>query len=656
MELINELKKEVLEIEKQKKPCSKKYVFSDTLDTKIKNALIDLDENHNHSWAIEIFKKNVKNFNKTAIQYRGNNISYELMFIKAYEYAKSLKCMGYEKNDEIPVCVTNIPEFIYLFLATSFIGAKINVVADWFNEDYLVEIFNNSRSKNLFVDDLSYENIKNAIENSNVNNIIMFSLTDSLPKDKDGKGFNPYKELEKPFHLIENKLENYRNISKKSIYSENDFAGLGRNFNNSVLAEVDLNDVLTITYTSGTTSPGRPKGVKQSNRTYISLARNYEPDVSTNQEMKDMKFLGHIATDTHISLSCGISDTLYCGCTYDCEPFYSKEFFPYALLINKSNFVTASVGYWGYLCKLLNLNPKWKNVKMPFLMLPTVTGEGCSPGEEKYFNYTSRKHKFGTEKLPFPFAPAAFSIGGGTTEGTGIFVTLFKALQEKLPNNIIKKEGLGLTPLTFAEIEVLNSDLDYCKIGEPGLLVEKSPCEMLGYTDEKLNLGTRIIDKYGKEWLSLGTYSYKSDKSGRIKMKGRMRDNITLSTGEIFPLYLLEDAILKDTKNIMSCSVVNIGEEYVCHIELQPNTQKSYDAIIKSMIGRLKLSAPEEILDKIMLRNRDIVESYPLDPSGKRSLSTLINNGIDEKCESFRELEERYYNKKELYTRKRINK
>ena len=34
----------------------------------------------------------------------------------------------------------------------------------------------------------------------------------------------------------------------------------------------------------------------------------------------------------------------------------------------------------------------------------------------KFLNLTSRKHKFGTGKLPFPLAPVTFSIGGGTTD------------------------------------------------------------------------------------------------------------------------------------------------------------------------------------------------------------------------------------------------
>lgn len=636
-DLINRLKQEVNYLNANTRPCKKPYSISKVVNNKAKKALQDIDRTRNHSWAIDIFNKNVDNLDLIAIQYRGNNITYKTMFEFAYSYALSLNMLGFSKGDEIPVCVTNIPEFIYLFLATSFIGAKINVVGDWFNEEYLTEIFNKTQSKYIFVDDNVYSRISGSINKSNIENIIMFSLTDSLLRDKNGNPFNPYDSIESKFHKFENKVIDYRDKSTKPIFSTIEFVKFGERNINRVLANTDLNAPLTITYTSGTTSPGKPKGVIHSNRSYITLARFYEPDVSGMYEMKDLKFLGHISTDTHISLSCGISDTLYCGCTYDCEPFYSKEFFPYSLLINKSNFVTAGSGFWVYLSKLLNDDEKWKKINMPFLMIPIVTGESCSPGEEKFLNYTSRKHKFGTDKLPFPLSPVTFSIGGGTTEGTGIFVTLFKSLMEKLPNNIIKKEGLGLTPLPFAEIEVLNEEKDYCKIGEPGLLVEKSPCEMLGYTDSSLNAKTRIIDKYGKEWLSLGVYSYKSDNKGRIKMKGRMNDTFELTNGVKYPLYYIEDCILKDTKNVMSCTVVKVDNVYVCHIELQPIRQKKDDFILKSIFERLVAFIPCEILDYLYIRIRNNEESFPLDPSGKRSISALRLQGLDEQCISFSE-------------------
>lgn len=642
MRTLEDLRKEVKRVERRKSSCDKPYKYSNRLSKDVIETLKDIDENKNHSIGVEIFAKNddnIENFERTALQYRGNKISLGETLIKAYNFAASLKSMGYEKGDKIPICVTNIPEFVYLLIGASFIGAEPVVVADWFNKDYLTEIFNDTKSKTLFIDDLSYNVIKDSIDNSNIENLVMFSLEDSFIRDINGNIFNPYKEIDDKFHDMSNKVEKYRKIANQNFYSKDEFEKLGESYNGEILENVDLNSPFTTTFTSGTTSPGRPKGVIHSNRCYVTLGTFFEKD---NPTMKGMSYLGEIPTDTHMALSCGIIDTLLCGCIYDCEPFYDKDFFPYAVLINKSNFIPASTGFWGNFCKLLNFDPEWQNVNCPFLAIPIVTGEGASPGEEKFFNITARKHKFGTDKFPFPISPVVFSIGGGTTEGTGVLITVFKSLVEKLPGNMLKKEGLGLTPMSFVIVDVLDENGKYCKLNEPGLLVEKSPCEMIGYTNEEFNKGTRVIAEDGQDYLSLGTYSYKSDNK-RVKMKGRMKDNYIMEDGSKFPLYLIEDVVLKDTKNIMSCTVVNVndGRDIICHVELQPLTKNSRSKIIRSMTERMDKFLPEEIIDNTLIKFRNNKKSFPLDPSGKRSISTLTETGIDDKTYSF----EYFYNK-----------
>lgn len=640
MSLYDELLKEINTEKGNETKCSKPYVYGD-VPRKVAAALDDIELNRNHSLAVELFERNKEHMEKPALLYRGNEISYKEMFEKAFAYAKSLKEMGYNKGDEIPMCITNTPEFVYLFLATSFIGATANIVGEWFDKDYLKEILNNTKSKNIFIDDISYSAIKDSINESEIENIVCFSLTDSL-KDKNGKKVNPHSIIDDMFVPIENHTEEIKKDYNGNVIDVKSFEEIGKNYSGKVVENVDLNDLCSITYTSGTTSPGHPKGVKQSNRSYITLSRFKESDVSGMPTMKNMKILGHIPTYTHMELSCALSDTLYCNCTLALEPFYNKDFFPYSLIINKPNFVPASAGFWGNLCKLLEFDDAWKDVNLPFLMIPTVTGEACSIGEEKFFNATSRKHKFGTEKLPFPLAPVTFSIGGGTTESSGIFVTLFKALQEKKLNHLIKKESLGLTPHKFAEIDVLDEKGNSCKINEPGRLVANSPCEMIGYTDDELNKHTHVQDASGKTWLDLTTYSYK-DRTGRIKMKGRMNSYLTLSDGSKVPYYLIEDSVLKDTKNVMSCSTVNDEENnLICHIEFQPHKKKSEDAARKSVIERIDSDFNDEVKDKLYIRFRDNKESFPLDPSGKRSISTLKKVGIDEKTISFNDLKKKY--------------
>lgn len=618
--------------DKYSKPCED-YNYSDNLKLKVKNALKDIKINHNHSWAIEMFLRNRNSLDKTSISYRGNKISYGEMYSNAYLYAKSLKMLGFKKGDEVPVCISNIPEFVYMFLAVSFIGAKLHVVGDWFDKNYLEAILKKTKSKSIFVSDDIYGEISDVIEKTNIEKIIMFSLTDSLKENNVGEKINPYQYLDDLFHEFNNKVGIYKSNLSEKIMTCEEFVNYGNDYNDIVFEQVDLSETCAITYTSGTTNPGCPKGVIQPNRSFITLSRFKESDVSGMPDMKNLTVLAHIPTYTHMELTCAISDTLYCNCTLAMEPFYSREFFPYALMINKPNFVPASAGFWVHLCKLLNYDEKFKNANMSYLMLPTVTGEGCSPGEEKFLNYTARKYRFGTAKLPFPLAPVTFSIGGGTSESSGIFVTLFKSLQEKKLNYLIKKESLGLTPHKFAEIEVLNEKGDYCNIGEPGLLVANSPCNMLGYTDSNLDESISVIDSHGKKWLSLGTYSYKSDKFGRIKMKGRLKDKIKLQNGEIIPYYMIEDIILLDTKNIMSCSFVqNYEGYYVCNLEIQPTSQNSINKILKSCVERLNNSIPTQILDNIYFRIRSFEESFPLAPSGKRNTAELINETVDEKC------------------------
>ena len=607
------------------KTSSKKKYDASNLSPKVRAALSEIENNRNHSLAVELFLRNKDNLNKSALKYRGTKITYKEMFAKTYMYAKSLKQMGYKKGDEIPMCITNTPEFIYLFLASSLIGARSNIVGPWFAKEYLIETLNKTKSKIIFIDDISYDALKDAIEESKIDDIVCFSITDSLKN-----GINPYQDIDNLFHEFKNNVGKIASTYEGKVLDVNDFLSIGKDYKGEVTSAVDLDDICSITYTSGTTKPGHPKGVLQSNRSYITLSRFKESDVSGMPTMKNLTILAHIPTSTHMELSCAISDTLYCGCELALEPFYSKDMFPYSLLINKPNFVPASAGFWGTLCKKLAYDPDFMDINMPYLMIPTVTGEGLSVGEEKFFNQTSRKHKFGTGKLPFPLAPVTFSIGGGTTESSGIFVTLYKSLQEKKINHLIKKETLGLTPHKFAEVEVLSKDGDYCATNEPGLLVANSPCEMLGYTDEDLNKHTHVVDKQGKEWLSLSTYSYK-DSTGRIKMKGRMGNYLKLSDGSEVPYYVIEDVVLKDTKNVMSCSVVPVGDHLVCHIELQPFRKKSDKEALKGIINRIESNFSKELRDKIFIRVRDNIESFPLDPSGKRSISTLTQLGIDNK-------------------------
>ena len=155
MDYINELELQVNNILENGNKSKNKYQDVDVLNIpeKAKNILKDLDENHNYSFAMNAYLRNKKNFSRNAIFYRGNKIDYRTLFNHVFSYAKSLKELGYKKGDEVPLCVSNTPEFVYLYLAINLIGGVVNSFGEWFDSDYLKMIIEKSKSDYVFISD-----------------------------------------------------------------------------------------------------------------------------------------------------------------------------------------------------------------------------------------------------------------------------------------------------------------------------------------------------------------------------------------------------------------------------------------------------------------------------------------------------------------------
>lgn len=151
------------------------------------------------------------------------------------------------------------------------------------------------------------------------------------------------------------------------------------------------------------------------------------------------------------------------------EPFQrtldEKDFFIHALLINKPNFACAGTGFWCGLGKRLTLDERYNDLRLPFLYLAIVIGEGMSPGEEKFLNMVSKKHRFGSDGFPFWLIPVRYSIGSGTSESSGVLVTLFKRYQELCPGNRALRMTMARCDLGWEHmVRLIN--LDCCEFEE----------------------------------------------------------------------------------------------------------------------------------------------------------------------------------------------
>lgn len=576
--------------------------------------LNEIEVNHNNSLFEEIFKRRNNELQKVALFYRGNKISYSIVKDNVIKYAKALKEYGIQKGDEIPICMANTPEFIYLLGGISLIGAKANIFGEGFDKDYITEIINGCNSDILFVSDDKYNAIEESVKNSKNKKIVITSLTESLISGK-----NPYIDLEKEWYDFYDKRNIINDNSGRFIYNQ-EFLKNGEKYKGNYIEKVNLNDEFTITYSSGSTNSTRPKAIVHDVKSYIVMGIYHDPKISKVPSMKNLRMLAHIPTHSNTNVMSCITDPLMQGSEIAVEPIYDANHFVISLLINKPNFVTATRSFFIKCADDILYNDKYKNVKMPFLLVPMIVGEPNSNGEEKYCNKFLRKVNAGSKFTHIPISPVVMSMAGGDCEHGGLFFVLFKEWQRKKLNYLLKKEDKGLRTYNMVDVDVLDEFGNSCNYNEIGRIVANSPCTMLYYKNNQEATDKFFIkDSSGKTWGDCTVFGYK-DKYGEIHIKGRIN-----SEDKIQP-FQIADIILKDTKNILSCEVIKQEENYVIHFRTMPESKiKDINELINSINNRCINVFGEYFTSKFIYNERN---DFPLSGCGKRNNIELAKEGI----------------------------
>ena len=194
---------------------------------KYKKYVDELRANHDHSVYRELLQRSRRYSDRIALSYQGYEESYAQMLASVDIFANALLAMGFKRGDEIPVCISNCPEFVYMILAISKIGAVINSFGNWFADDYLVRIINESGSRTVFVSDDNYTSVENAINESCAERLVVFSLDDSL-EVRDGVKINPFEEEQRAYLPEKYSIEEIRERSAKTVLSCSDVRQLGR--------------------------------------------------------------------------------------------------------------------------------------------------------------------------------------------------------------------------------------------------------------------------------------------------------------------------------------------------------------------------------------------------------------------------------------------
>ena len=587
----------------------------------MQHILDDLQKNHNHTWYEELYLRNCNWLDDTALFYRGNNISYKAMFESMQNYANALRAFGLQEGDEIPVCMANMPELVYLLGAISIIGAKANIFGAEFDPTYITEIIDGCTSDLIFILDNAYSEIKEAVNTSHVKKIVMCSLTDSLPEQG-----NPYAKYDQRHGMIQNNRAKHMAQNSK-IITIADFEAFRCSHETAAMTKSGLDTEFLITYTSGSTNTNRPKAIVHTTRSLITIGRCHDPEVQKTTSLKNFTMQAHIPTHSNTDIIASISDALMQGSRLALEPVYDKDFFIYTLLINKPSYIVATRSFWIDTAKKILFDQEYANIKLTSILIAFAVGEPMEINEERFINRALHKAMAGTDKIPLPFSVVAIGAAGGDCEHGGIFYNIFRQVQNMKPSNWLHRQEQGLMPFAMVDTAILDYNGNYCKPYELGRLVANSPCNMKCYKNNpEATEAFFIKDAAGKTWGDCRVYGY-IDAQGGVHMKGRIPD----APGDI-PLFQIAEAVLCDRKNILSCEVVEVDKSYVVHVEFMPSLQKDEKSVLKKAQQRCINSFGKAVVDRIYWRIRSNEEAFPLTGCGKRSAKALVQEGISNHC------------------------
>lgn len=602
-------------------------------------ALVDIEKNHNHSWYQELRNRASKSPNALALFYRGTKINFREMFEKADALAKSLSKVGIKAGDEIPICLSNTPELVYLMLAVNKIGAKLNSFGAQFDKNYLKQILEYCSHKIFIGSDDVYNDIRDIIEKDNFSKIVLFSLTDSLSKNFEL--LDEYEPELKRYYCYDEKVSKFKKVNP-SIESFKEFLEYGEDNNEKIIDNNNLDTDFLITYTSGSTKIGLPKAIRHKNRSLIVSGRFHDSELSGNPNIKGLRGLAYPHPESNTDLITNISDNLMQLWSVALEPEYIEKQVLDCIFLNKPNYFNVSTSFLLEAAKQYLLDkrfhPNGKGRKIPWLLGVFAAGEGISKGEEKFCNKFLRESRAGSgvkiKGLSVPFVPV--SIGGGDCEHGGIYYTLWKSIHETMLKPFLRKKEFGLMPEPYVQVSAFihsgNGIYKECNYNEYGIIAANSATTMTGYKNNKeATLEMIITDDLDRDWVSCNVYGY-IDEFGGVHIKGRMGNEITLSTGEKVLLFMIDDIISKDYKNILSCSTVRVlynnQEILVVNIQLQPNSKISKENTIKSIEGKMQSVFSKNLTDKMLYRFYPIRSNIPITGSGKRSFRKLEEYGV----------------------------
>lgn len=558
-----------------------------------------------------------------AMNFYGNTISTSDFLNRIDVVANCYVSMGIKKDDNISFFGLNTPELIESLYALSKIGA----ISEWFNPNAMTpELLRNHIKKNnvkaLFVIDIMYGIVKEAIKGTDVEFVVVNSLMDSLPKTKKiayySKIFcldhimrmsilrktkdeiygriSAIASLEKRNEVVDNfsikerlvydlyeyctcekvsaKMSFYNDVNKDNRFITW-FEFIDRYDETAVVKEnEDFEKMSMVIHTGGTTGPIKRIAMND----YAMNSAPYQISLMPNTFQKGDTLLQITPPMVAWSLE-SIHTARFFNMTLNLIASYDRNEFAKILLKTKSNHYFTVPSF----VKRLYEDPVIKGKDLSFIKTVFHGGEGIAIEDDKKVDAVLLDGGSKTKS----------ALGFGQNEEfSGFFVNLCVPGQEKVYGTCgIPLAGNDYIIYDFDKKQELPYGKDENGNNYIGSLLVSGPSTMIGYIGDDAYLNEKtIIYIDGKKYIDTGDLAY-ADENGRLFYYTREQRIVRTQQGKIFVNVI--EHILNNIDEIEECCVVKMPDpinvaKASCHI------------VLKEEYRNLPLDEQQEIINKIV--------------------------------------------------------
>ena len=470
----------------------------------------------------ELIEKTAKTYpSNYAYEYYGKKVTYRDFIIKIKKTASALIELGVKEGDRVTICMPNTPVAIITFYAINMIGATASMIHPLSSANEIEFYLKASSSKYILTIDLVYDKVVSIIDKTNVEKIIVSSVSDDMSKTKYALYWFFSGRKNK---IVKNeKAIFYNELIKLGTY-DSEFRGVKRH----------KLDEAVILYSGGTT--GSPKGIVLSNLNFNALAMQLQ--MAVNDTAKSSNSILAILPIFHgFGLAVSIHTPLYIGMKVILVPDFSPRKFGGLLKKYNPNFIIGVPTLYEALLKT-----KLGKNDLSHLTCAVSGGDNLLPEFKNEIDIFLKKHG----------SRAKVRCGYGLTESTG--ACCLNPKNEYRDNSI----GIPLPDMSFKIVRTgTMEDAEYMEDGE---IVISGPTVMLEYLNNKEETKkVKIRHSDGLIWLHTGDIGC-MDRDGFVYFKQRLKRMIVSSGYNIYPSYM-EDVINKH-EYVDTCCVIGIPHPY----------------------------------------------------------------------------------------------